>query len=176
VAERFKLQQLDLNGVRKLREEWKALVEDEVFQLELGQVLQFAEESISSGTIDSPAFFALVEKKTKKTHAVLDIIQGTKKRALLTKLLKIVLSPVHWQAKEDSDDLAEVFAESVIHTISHGVEDSVNKTKGRFAVKIYGRTDPLFDVLFSTYKVLQSKKLPNLQVSIEGRWLCVSTK
>lgn len=169
----YKTLALSKTQLSEIKAQWGTLAEPEVFSIELGPFFQWA-----TGVNESEvSFIGVQDEVSGRFLAIVELIHGTQRGRVLTKLMKIVLSPSMWGSNVDYFQLSCIYVESVMSAIGIGTENGIMRSKD-FSVKIYGRSEELFGLLLKVYKsmteLFTEKKHSFLEVSMHGRWLVVS--
>jgi hypothetical protein len=174
---KFCVVKLDKQKLGVLKDEWLGLIEDaDALGLECGSSFQVASDSLDKESSGAPVFYVLQNRQTGESHALLEMVHGTKDRRSLTKLLRLDLSPRYWFDRDEVAE-AEVFTEAVILTITSALNiDAGDQKAGGVTVKIYGRDQQILDILLKAYSQLEGRQYDNFKCLMEGRWLNVSTK
>lgn len=88
-----------------------------------------------------------------------------------------MLNGKNFAFKKTNASRLKICASGTAVKVKSTINIGIDRREGKgFTVKICGRNNGLFDILLHTYKVLESKKLSSFDVSMQGRWLCLTTR
>lgn len=162
--EHYRLKPLTDELLDQIAERWKQHAGDEEFEVELGALFGICRGDLSFAQ-------ALANSKTDEVEALLEVVDTPFGRnGSTTKLLKIVISPEYWATNSPSRTrLVEIFASAAASVIANGIGNQ------RDAVKIYGRTDLMLEVLRSLTEVWDTLDT-GWSAAMQGRWLTITTK
>ena len=177
VGNKYRKQSLSKFDLQEISSEWEKAIDDEAFSVELGPFFQWAQEKVGPECV----FFGLYDGP--RCLGVAEVIKGRQKGKILTKLLKIVFSPTMWGSKIASSDVAFIYLEAIFECFRIGT-DSAEYSESGFCVKIYGRTEDQFDMLFLVHKSITEKFSEHvsgnehlaIETCMSGRWLVVSSR
>lgn len=166
---KYDLRQMTNTRLSEVADDWKAAAGEDEFEVELAAVFDWCATHLSPKVNDSHAM-ELVDEATGKTEAVLEVI--TAHRGLMSKMLKIYVSPHYWAADSDVElkkDAIALFTAAFILMLRNGIVDGVQE------VKIYGRTNEMMTIL-TALKYELDEKIPGWTTTLAGRWLSVVPK
>lgn len=169
----YKTRSLTKTELKSIRAQWEQLTDQEAFSIELSPFFQWS-ESVNESEV---SFLGVEDSVSGRFLAVVELIHGSQHGKALTKLMKIVLSPSMWGSNVDYFQLSCIYVEAVLEAINVGSENGFQRRKD-FSVKIYGRSEELFELLLKVYKsmteLFTEKKHSFIEVTMQGRWLVVS--
>jgi DNA-binding protein YbaB len=134
---------------------WAAVCDPDTFAVEYERFFEQLNQ------IDSQ-YYVIVKGKSKEALAFVDIVSSP--NGPKTKLLKLTVSPS--VAAKDLNTLRDLYITAMKQTFSIS---NTNKTK---AVKFYGRTADMLELLVEINEIWNKTTLPDsLKSRMAGRWL-----
>lgn len=152
------------------KDNWRKHAGADEFETEYGLVFEWAAGHIdyAKGSHDSLAY-GLFSSRSTRAAAIVEVIQRSQVRKGLTKMLKIWITPEHWDASSNRMQIASLMVDAMLGTIELSTQ---NRSK---TVKIYGRTEQMLSILHTVHTTLSQKivagELKGVQVNIVDRWL-----
>lgn len=175
------LKVIDLQMLDRIRQSWMDQAGADEFIAELGTVFDGMERDVKSSAPDSGVFVGLCDESeagNEKFDAIVELIDT--RRGSMTKVLTINLSPEYWQwehTEAQRDQVILVYTTVLAHMISFG---EVRAEDGQHDLKIFGRAQPLFEMLGSVQRgwnhVSAIQENHSSVAKMEGRWLKISIK
>jgi len=141
------------------REEWQAIIGEEEFAVRFARFFE----------LDLPRsrelIIAVICSGSSGADALVEIISSPK--TLKTKLMNVVLRPDYTNLESQTipPQVLEVYFEAVKATFGTAIDHEAEQ------VKLYGRTNDLFEMLKKISELLDIAPLDGYIHKIEGRWL-----
>lgn len=141
---------------------WKALIDEDAFELELTPALEWVKTHMEHVEGDSVAL-QLYNKDSSRTDAIVEIV--TSRKGQMHKMLKVIPSPMFWDVDNQRSQIVELYIEVFVRVISYGGFKSDHK------VKIYGRDVEMMSILRSIHSMWSIEKS---KAEFEGRFLTIT--
>lgn len=166
------LQEFSKDSLKAAREHWiNQACESDLPTTEYEMVFEWAKTRIvyKSRTSDSYAY-GIINTATQECCAVVDIVYRQQGADGWLKMLSVHLSPAFATSELERDvskleKVLEIYVESAIGTIALTGSHKAKK------IKLYGRNDPMLNLLLAMKERLKQAGGPFSDVTMEGRWL-----
>lgn len=156
------------------RQEWEKRAGDAEFTSEYGLVFDWADshrEYEQSFLVGQSLAYGIFSKRAVHAYAIVDVVSHKKGINSMTKLLKIYITPEYWDVEKHQSQIRDIFLCAIIGTVE------LSKQVSARTVKLYGRSTQLLSLLHSLHVYMNenSKDLPGVTVTMQGRWLEIAT-
>lgn len=136
----------------------------DVFDVELAPFFCWVETHISPCDGDSVALQLVNKVADDRVDAIVEVVDS--RRGVLSKLLKIVVSPQFWNVSDCRDQIIEIYKEIFTQFATSNTQVARQRK-----VKIYGRDDDMMSILRSLHS---HWSVPNTSADFEGRFLAIT--
>ncbi len=136
-----------------------------VFSLECGPIFDWIEERLLEDKNSDTSAYGLFEPGSSTAVAIVEVVNSTKTKGPMIKMLKVIFSPQFWDTVAYRQEILNIYVGAIGGCVKLSMK---RKTK---ILKLYGRTNELLSVMMDLHTELVKTPINGVKAKIEGRWL-----
>ncbi len=144
---------------------WEAIAGADAFDVEFSAFFDWAGAHLVAKAHDSVALCLSNNDVGGLVDAIVEVVDS--REGALSKLLKIIPSPLFWDVNNARDEIVNLYTEVFFQVILTAGNGAIGQRK----VKLYGRDDDMMSILRSIHS---HWAIPNTSVDFEGRFLAIT--
>lgn len=159
---KYKLIKFTSDSLVETKAAWEAFAGADAFDLEFSAAFEWTQAHVNEQPNDSMAL-CLFNTDAQRTDAIIEVVDSRK--GTLTKLLKIIPTPMFWDVNNSRTEIIQLYTEAFFNVITHG---GFGKSR---TVKLYGRDDEMMSLLRSIHS---HWAIADTSIEFQGRFLTIT--